>query len=356
MKRYVEDWKANDIIAGVESGQIGLDTEYQREIIWSAEKKSLLIDSILNNVDIPKIYFAKFTEDDRYECIDGKQRIASIQLFYNNKLRSTSGEFLNKLENKKLFLDYKFSVSIVVDPTDEDISTLFHRLNLGIPLNGGELLHAMRGDMRDFIFETVGHNGHFVGKIGLKEYRFSRETALAQMVINSLYFRESKDSFVRARYEDLREFLVHNKEFNVESSRKVGKIEENLKKIEEVFGEDNSKLNRKAAIVSAYLFCEELIKDEKNDELKEFPKFYLKLLYEMKVQADFIKNYQEPTKKILLEKFQKNLQQASAEGYSLYRRHIFIEKAFDHYLKTGKIMGDSQMVLTKDPNIKNFSK
>ena len=60
----------------------------------------------------------------------------------------------------------------------------------------------------------------------------------------------------------------------------------------------------------------------------------------MKEQANLIKAYKTPTKKILLEEFQKNLQQASVEGYSLKRRQEFLEKAFAHYFKKGEIIGD----------------
>lgn len=341
-KRNVEFWKTKDIIAEVESGKIDLDTEYQREMIWAKDKKSLLIDSILHDIDIPKIYLAFFPKDNHYECIDGKQRIASILEFYDKKLKTSSGEYITELRDDKDFFDYEFSVSIITNPRDEDISTLFYRLNLGDLLNGGERIHAMRGDMRNFIFNTIGENGPFIGKVGMRSYRFSRETALAQMLINSIFFRE-RDSFVRARYEDLFEFLKkdENKSFSKEVVQKVKKMEDILKEIEKVFGENISRLSRKSAIVSLYLFCEEIIVNDKGKNLSDFPIFYLQLLGEMKEQADLIKNYKEPTKKVLLEKFQKNLQQASVEGYSIQRRHEFLRDAFEHYLKTGKIIGDT---------------
>ena len=63
-----------------------LDPEYQRDSdIWSLEKKQLLIDSILNGYDIPKIYFHEFSPQKKikgdvykYAIIDGKQRISAL--------------------------------------------------------------------------------------------------------------------------------------------------------------------------------------------------------------------------------------------------------------------------------------
>jgi hypothetical protein len=345
-KRVVKDWFVKDLISAIESGELDLTTEYQRDTIWPTDKQGLLIDSIFRDYDIPKIYFAHFPVEKKYECIDGKQRIYSILDFYNEKIKSTSGQFYSKIAEteKKVFLDYPLSVVSIKNPSGEEISELFYRLNYGIPLNGAERLHAMRGDMRDFVFDTIGKNGSFLKNLGIKagkKYRFSRETALAQMVINSIYFRESDDKFVRARYEDLFTFFKKYAKFDSDTKNKTTKIVENLKEMESVFGDNASKLNRKSAIVSAYLFCEELIRNKDKKSLKLFPNFYLLLIDEMKKQATLVKTYKTPDKKILLDKFQNNLQQASAEGYSIERRHEFLKKtAFPYFLKTGKIVDD----------------
>src|SRR4051812_11220577 len=73
--------------------EIWLDPPYQRAgDIWPLDKRQLLIDSLLNNFDIPKFYFhdfypAKEVEgtDFRYAIIDGKQRMSAIWDFLDNK-------------------------------------------------------------------------------------------------------------------------------------------------------------------------------------------------------------------------------------------------------------------------------
>ena len=44
--------------------------------------------------------------------------------------------------------------------------------------------------MWKFVFEEIGREGLFIGETGLGTWRFSRELAVAQITINSLYFRD----------------------------------------------------------------------------------------------------------------------------------------------------------------------
>src|SRR6266702_5363965 len=64
--------------------RIDLDADYQREKIWSRKNQEDLLDSILQNIDIPKLYLVKTRnrESFDYECIDGKQRMNTLLSFY----------------------------------------------------------------------------------------------------------------------------------------------------------------------------------------------------------------------------------------------------------------------------------
>ncbi|KDQ58244.1 hypothetical protein JAAARDRAFT_35059 [Jaapia argillacea MUCL 33604] len=69
---------------------IDLDPEYQRDVVWPEAKQSGLIDSILRNYYLPPIIFAFFSREDGTEsrtCIDGKQRLTSIQRFMDGMVR-----------------------------------------------------------------------------------------------------------------------------------------------------------------------------------------------------------------------------------------------------------------------------
>jgi hypothetical protein len=66
----------------------------------------------------------------------------------------------------------------------------------------------------------------------------------------------------------------------------------------------------------------------------------LKLLKRIKEEISLVRDFMQPKNRIILEEFHKGLTQASAEAYSIKRRHNFLNKAFEHYKKTGKIIGD----------------
>jgi len=87
MKRRVEDWT----IERVHKARPRISfPEYQREPnLWSVEKRRLLIDSILQDIDIPKLYFNE-TRDKSFEVVDGTQRLWSIWEFIDDAYTYTS--------------------------------------------------------------------------------------------------------------------------------------------------------------------------------------------------------------------------------------------------------------------------
>ena len=67
--------------------KIDVEPPYQRQgRLWSRGDKAFLIDSIVNDYDLPKIYMADFTFGNDslnnrglpYAIIDGKQRLEAI--------------------------------------------------------------------------------------------------------------------------------------------------------------------------------------------------------------------------------------------------------------------------------------
>jgi hypothetical protein len=63
---------------------VNVRPEYQRRLVWDRKKKSLLIESLLMNVPIPPVFLYE-TELNRYEVMDGQQRLNAIMEFYDNR-------------------------------------------------------------------------------------------------------------------------------------------------------------------------------------------------------------------------------------------------------------------------------
>lgn len=142
-----------------EKNEINLEPDYQRKgSIWSLDKKQLLIDSILNDYDIPKIYFHELQQDEKYQysVIDGRQRLQAIWEFMDGVF-SLSSEFkyfknpdldlsslnYNDLANKypKIRINFdSFNLPIIIVQTEDVdlIDDMFSRLNEAVPLNAAE--------------------------------------------------------------------------------------------------------------------------------------------------------------------------------------------------------------------------
>ncbi|MFP4449194.1 MAG: DUF262 domain-containing protein [Bacteroidales bacterium] len=128
--------------------------EYQRDSDqWSDRKKSLFIDSILNNITVPSLIYANHTRKHeefwvkRYEVVDGQQRISLLSDFKNNKFKMLPPHKLNYLsENsvhyanrtfddlplmfKRIFENYKISIIYLPEDMSKSVKLeTFRRLN-----------------------------------------------------------------------------------------------------------------------------------------------------------------------------------------------------------------------------------
>ncbi|WP_421288613.1 DUF262 domain-containing protein [Aeromonas veronii] len=140
-----------------------LEPPYQRNSVWSEEKQSFLIDSIIKNIPIPPIFLHQKIDDATgktvYAVIDGKQRLESIFKFIKGEIPSSSEDETSPLYDEKTsgiwFSDlakeefsevrtqfWRYSIPIeYVDTTDKAIiDAIFDRLNRnGEKLSGQEL-------------------------------------------------------------------------------------------------------------------------------------------------------------------------------------------------------------------------
>lgn len=67
------------------SGKLTIQPEYQRNYIYADGKKDVaVIESILKGYPIGLLYFVQIATD-KYEVLDGQQRITSFGRFYNDK-------------------------------------------------------------------------------------------------------------------------------------------------------------------------------------------------------------------------------------------------------------------------------
>lgn len=156
LKKANIQWSAKTLKNHVTKGKVLFDCAVQRGHVWDAERKSLLIHSMIEGYPIPALYFAK-REDDKYDALDGKQRSEAIRGFLENEYALSSGtpsiinedgfeESIAGLKFDELSAwakdavnDYSLTIYYFDGITDEEISELFFRINNGKPLSSVEL-------------------------------------------------------------------------------------------------------------------------------------------------------------------------------------------------------------------------
>lgn len=131
-----------------------LDPEFQREYVWTQKQKSELIESILMGIPIPIVYLFQ-TKDTLIQVVDGRQRIAAIIEFMNDKFRLTELQIIKNIKGKKFkdlepiqkrkIEDYQIDTYLIQPPTPERVKfDIFDRVNRGgTKLNKQEMRNAL---------------------------------------------------------------------------------------------------------------------------------------------------------------------------------------------------------------------
>ncbi|KIJ67418.1 hypothetical protein HYDPIDRAFT_84041 [Hydnomerulius pinastri MD-312] len=167
------------------ASDIDLEPEYQRDVVWPESKQIGLIDSILRNFYIPPVIFVTHQHEDGSEsktCIDGKQRLTSIQRFmdglvcpislilcnlisyncllagekywYKSTAVSQTGRSPGMLLPDKylrLFANKQIVCIEYQDLPDSDEREIFQRVQLGMALTPAEKLQVLNTPMSAFV-------------------------------------------------------------------------------------------------------------------------------------------------------------------------------------------------------------
>ena len=131
------------------SGKLTIQPEYQRNYIYADGKRDVaVIDSMLKGYPLGLIYFNKIGIE-RFEVLDGQQRITSIGRFVRGKFGIVDAkgvpQYFSGLpaEKQKEIEEYKLLV-YECEGDETDIKEWFKTINIaGVPLNEQELLNAI---------------------------------------------------------------------------------------------------------------------------------------------------------------------------------------------------------------------
>lgn len=145
-----------DFIRLFDRRQLVLQPKFQRRKAWQDAARSYLIDTIVKEMPMPKVYLRRIVHEETnleaFEVVDGQQRLGAIIDFRKGDL------ILSKTHNADFpdtryqdlpsniqtsFLQYEISTEIMEKATDPEVWGLFERLNTyTMVLNRQEHLNA----------------------------------------------------------------------------------------------------------------------------------------------------------------------------------------------------------------------
>ncbi len=145
------------VVSRLKNGRIYIP-DYQRDAEqWNSRKKSIFIESLLNNLTIPAFFFCE-DENRNYEVVDGQQRLNTIWQFADDNFTISNdsnieyiapqsalygGKNFSQLNRdlQNIFNDY--SLTIIYIPKNLELPTkleIFRRINEGgTPLSGQDI-------------------------------------------------------------------------------------------------------------------------------------------------------------------------------------------------------------------------
>jgi hypothetical protein len=163
---------------------VDLDPPYQREgDVWKPATRSILIDSIINGLDIPKLYFEEVVEKRfapnglayEYAVIDGKQRLESILGFIDGSLALAEDFYFFEDENVKAsgmkldqleaaypvlsdrFWEFILPIVVVYANSGDLVEEMFQRLNAATSLNAAEKRNSIQSPTRESANRLADH-------------------------------------------------------------------------------------------------------------------------------------------------------------------------------------------------------
>lgn len=338
-----------------EREDIKVDPEYQRQgEVWDLSKKQLLIDSILNDYDIPKLYFhhlqgwyeQDFDQDKyRYSVIDGRQRLETIWEFVDGKFSlakdfklldnpdlDVGGATYQALAERSPRLKVRFdsfSLPIVLVETDDVdlIEDMFSRLNEAVPLNAAEKRNALGGSMAKLIRALADHR-FFADKVRFGNRRYQYREVAARLLLLLMHI-ELDGRIVDTKKSALDEMVRSNHDGD---ERYLGdllkKVEEVLNSLLDVFVDRDMLLRAQSAIPIFFIVARNLIRE--GTFRRSFDRKRLEEFYELVQRNRFVATFDLESASYELLEFDRLSQQGTNDASSIkFRAELLGEFLLD---------------------------
>lgn len=229
-------YSVNDFLEWHERKQLVLSPKFQRRSVWKDVAKSFLIDSILRQKPLPKIFIRQITDIKTRttirEVVDGQQRLRTIIEYLNDgfKVKKVHNDKFGELYFSQLpddiqsnILTYKFSVDTLIGVEDSDIMDIFARLNTyTTPLNKQELINAeFYGYFKQLVYSlSYKYNKYWIDNKIFTEYQTMRMNEveltadLIIAMIDGIQNRKAVKSYYKKYDENFQDRYIYEKRFD----------------------------------------------------------------------------------------------------------------------------------------------
>jgi hypothetical protein len=242
--------------------RIDTNPDFQRPAVWTNSQKQLLIDTILREYDVPKMYWRKLPGAPvRYDVVDGQQRLRAIWSFVDGDFKlPKDAEIIEGMTTANCSYDslpddlrirfdtYALDVVVLEDTDEDEVREMFLRLQNGTSLKAQEKRNAMPGTMRQFVKSLTGHV--FFNRVGFTNSRFTHDQVAAQMVCLELAGEP-----VNVKDGDLNRMYKNNQDFDINGKTAKGVLR-TLGVLADVFPDKTPELERYNAIALYCVFAE----------------------------------------------------------------------------------------------------
>ena len=156
---------------------------WQRDDCWPSDYQKSLINSILNGIDIPKIYIGQIINTDIETIMDGGHRTRSINGFMNNNFsikieeqdvfydkqidQSTRNTRILNNAEKRRFLTFELTVTTYINITEKDCRMIFNILQNAQPMSVPDVINSHQSNLVDYLRHIS--NNYIIDGISLKD-------------------------------------------------------------------------------------------------------------------------------------------------------------------------------------------
>ncbi|MDR0567004.1 MAG: DUF262 domain-containing protein [Prevotellaceae bacterium] len=243
----------------IDNGDIDLNPDFQRHLVWDQIQKSRLIESILLRIPLPMFYFAE-DKEGKLSVVDGLQRISAIKEFMDNKFPLKNLQYLEEscrgkhyeTKGDKQGIDTKYfrwfnltTLSAnIIDPSSpfKVKYDIFRRINTGgKPLNNQEIRNCLTGEGLRSVLKKMA---------SLKEFKTATDNSIKpkrmddqEVALRFLMFYEMKatkgniasySGYMDSSLDAFTEAHIKSKQIDFEQS--VKRFAEAMKNAEYLFG------------------------------------------------------------------------------------------------------------------------